>query len=216
MPRHTLVLPRLGETMEHGTIVRWCVAPGQPFRRGETILELETDKTVVELPALADGTLVEVLAEVGDMLDVGASLAVVDGELAARPRDTAPVPPPTISPDRPSSPPHDERAGAPAARRRAQACPSPRYRHRDRARIGPAGPGYRGRRDRAGRCLAGHGRCGGTASALPGSRFGSRRTDPVGAWLWRRPLYLGLQPRKARRGAARPRPGSAGTRRLGS
>ena len=53
-----LPLPRLGETMEEGRIVTWLKQPGDRFRRGEILLEVETDKTVVEVPALQDGVMV--------------------------------------------------------------------------------------------------------------------------------------------------------------
>jgi pimeloyl-ACP methyl ester carboxylesterase len=69
-----LTLPRMGETMETGRVVGWLKQPGDHFRRGETIVEIESDKTVVELPALADGLLLEVLAEVGADVAVGAPL----------------------------------------------------------------------------------------------------------------------------------------------
>lgn len=78
----TLTLPRLGETMEEATVVGWLVAPGVAFRRGQPIVELETDKTVVEYPALGDGVLDEILARSGDRIAVGAPLAratVADG-----------------------------------------------------------------------------------------------------------------------------------------
>ena len=44
-------LPRLGETMEEGRIGQWFKQPGEKFRRGETLLEVESDKTTVEVPA---------------------------------------------------------------------------------------------------------------------------------------------------------------------
>lgn len=73
-----LTMPRLGETMEEGTLVSWMVEPGQPFSRGESIVEVETDKTIVEFPALGDGVLVETLAEVGQVVAVGEPIARVD------------------------------------------------------------------------------------------------------------------------------------------
>lgn len=75
MTMQTLTMPRLGETMEEGVIVGWLVQPGTPFRRGDPILELETDKTVVEFPALGDGVLNDVLAGPGDRVAVGAPIA---------------------------------------------------------------------------------------------------------------------------------------------
>lgn len=75
-----LTLPRLGETMESGRIVAWQKQPGDGFRRGETIVEVESDKTVVELPALVNGTLVEILAAEGDDIAVGAALCRYERE----------------------------------------------------------------------------------------------------------------------------------------
>jgi pimeloyl-ACP methyl ester carboxylesterase len=74
----SLLLPRLGETMEQGRVVEWFKKPGDAFVRGETIAEIETDKTVVEMPALTDGVLRRIIAEVGEDVDVGAPLAEYD------------------------------------------------------------------------------------------------------------------------------------------
>ena len=61
--------------METGQIALWLKRPGNSVRRGETILEVETDKTVVEgAQALIDGTLVEILADQGAQLKVGEPL----------------------------------------------------------------------------------------------------------------------------------------------
>ena len=57
-------LPRLGETMEEGRIGVILKKPGEAFRRGETLLEVESDKTTVEVPALQDGVIVEWLASI--------------------------------------------------------------------------------------------------------------------------------------------------------
>ena len=73
-----LKMPRMGETMEEGTLAAWLVEPGQPFKRGEAILEVETDKTVVEFPALGDGALIETLVELGEMVSVGTPIARID------------------------------------------------------------------------------------------------------------------------------------------
>ncbi len=71
----TLIMPRLGETMDEGVIVRWMVTPGESFRRGQPILEVETDKTVVEFPALGEGVIEEILAQRGAVVAVGAPVA---------------------------------------------------------------------------------------------------------------------------------------------
>jgi pyruvate dehydrogenase E2 component (dihydrolipoamide acetyltransferase) len=73
-----LIMPRLGETMDSGRIARWLKKPGDSFVRGETIVEIETDKTVVEYPALASGKLIEVLVEDGGEATVGAPIARIE------------------------------------------------------------------------------------------------------------------------------------------
>lgn len=73
-----LKMPRMGETMEEGTLAAWLVEPGQPFKRGDAILEVETDKTVVEFPALGDGSLIEALVDLGQMVSVGTPIARID------------------------------------------------------------------------------------------------------------------------------------------
>ncbi len=78
MTKIPLKMPRLGETMEQGTIVEWLVSVGDNFKRGDPILEVETDKTVVEFPALGEGVLIEILAQPGDIVDVGQSIALID------------------------------------------------------------------------------------------------------------------------------------------
>lgn len=73
-----LPLPRLGETMEEGRIVTWLKQPGDAFKRGEILLEVETDKTVVEVPALQDGVMVEHLAAEADMIPIDAPIARIE------------------------------------------------------------------------------------------------------------------------------------------
>ncbi len=63
--RRSLTLPRMGETMEEGRVVAWLKQPGQTFARGDVIVEIETDKTTVEVPALDDGRLVDIVAQPG-------------------------------------------------------------------------------------------------------------------------------------------------------
>ncbi len=87
MGRVTLTLPRLGETMEEAKVVEWLVAPGAAFARGDVLLEVETDKTVVEVPALTAGTLIAQLVAAGDTVALDQPIAEVDveGAVAAAP-----------------------------------------------------------------------------------------------------------------------------------
>ena len=76
----TLRLPRLGETMEEARVVEWLKPEGSCFRRGEVLLEVETDKTVVEVPALQDGVLLRHMVQPGDMVALDADIAEIEGE----------------------------------------------------------------------------------------------------------------------------------------
>ena len=126
----TLPMPRLGETMEEGTIVDWLIQPGQSFKRGDPLLEVETDKTAVEYPALGDGTLMETLVSSGDVVAVGAPIAVIetvddwDGVERSEVAEAAPVPRSEPTPDpvvSPSQPLQERRLRAtPLARRLAR------------------------------------------------------------------------------------------------
>lgn len=78
MIKLTLPMPRLGETMDSGTIASWTLSEGDSFERGDTLLELETDKTLVEYPALESGRLVETLVVEGDVVDVGDPIAIIE------------------------------------------------------------------------------------------------------------------------------------------
>jgi pimeloyl-ACP methyl ester carboxylesterase len=75
-----LTMPRLGETMEQGTVRSWLVKQGTPYKRGDVIAEIETDKTVVEFPALEDGVIERFVANEGDVITVGAALAELAGD----------------------------------------------------------------------------------------------------------------------------------------
>lgn len=122
---HYLTMPRLGETMEEGTLSKWLVAPGQAFKRGETIAEIETDKTLVEFPALEDGEIVAYLVAEGDVVPVGGKLAELAGEerevrdetADALPSAEAAAPPPRPEISRATG---GKVAASPAARRLAQ------------------------------------------------------------------------------------------------
>jgi pimeloyl-ACP methyl ester carboxylesterase len=77
MPEKELRLPRMGETMDEGTIGAWLKQPGEKFRRGETLVEVESDKTYVEIPALEDGEIVRHLVSAGETVAVDRPIAVI-------------------------------------------------------------------------------------------------------------------------------------------
>jgi len=71
-----IVMPRLSDTMEEGTILRWLKQDGEEIRRGEELVEIETDKAAMTYESDQDGTLQTVAAE-GDTLPVGELIARV-------------------------------------------------------------------------------------------------------------------------------------------
>ena len=71
-------MPRLSDSMEEGTIVRWLIGDGQPVVRGQELVEIETDKATIAHVAEADGVL-EILAAEGTTLTVGELIARVGG-----------------------------------------------------------------------------------------------------------------------------------------
>ncbi|HJW36283.1 MAG TPA: dihydrolipoamide acetyltransferase family protein, partial [Actinomycetes bacterium] len=78
MPEREFKLPDLGEGLTEGEVVRWLVAAGDAITLNQPIVEVETAKAVVEIPAPYAGTVVKLHAGEGDTLDVGAPLISVD------------------------------------------------------------------------------------------------------------------------------------------
>ncbi len=78
MPEREFKLPDLGEGLTDGEVVRWLVKEGEVVTLNQPIVEVETAKAVVEIPAPYAGTVVKLHAAEGDTLDVGAPLLSVD------------------------------------------------------------------------------------------------------------------------------------------
>jgi pyruvate dehydrogenase E2 component (dihydrolipoamide acetyltransferase) len=72
-------LPELGENVEQGDLVRLMVEPGAPVSAGQSVMELETDKAVVEVPSSVSGTVKEIRVKEGDKIKVGQVIFTVDG-----------------------------------------------------------------------------------------------------------------------------------------
>ena len=77
-------MPRLSDSMEEGTILKWLVSDGMQVRRGDELAEIETDKAIVTYEADAEGIVQHVAAE-GDTVAVGATVAHLFAEDEARP-----------------------------------------------------------------------------------------------------------------------------------
>ncbi|WP_137043069.1 2-oxo acid dehydrogenase subunit E2 [Pseudolabrys sp. FHR47] len=74
-----VLMPQLGETVAEGKIVKWFKQAGDVVKPGENLFEIETDKTSMEVPAIAAGTLTDIRFGVGDVAKVGAVVAVIAG-----------------------------------------------------------------------------------------------------------------------------------------
>jgi pyruvate dehydrogenase E2 component (dihydrolipoamide acetyltransferase) len=72
-------LPELGENIDQGDLVRLMVAPGATVNAGQSVMELETDKAVVEVPSSVSGTVQEIRVKEGDKIKVGQVIFTVDG-----------------------------------------------------------------------------------------------------------------------------------------
>jgi pyruvate dehydrogenase E2 component (dihydrolipoyllysine-residue acetyltransferase) len=68
-------MPRLSDSMEEGTVLKWIVQPGGEVKRGEPLVEIETDKANMTYEADTDGVLIEVLAQEGETLPIGQVIA---------------------------------------------------------------------------------------------------------------------------------------------
>ena len=75
-----IVMPRLSDTMERGTIARWLVHEGDAVHEGDVLAEIETDKATMELNAYSDGVLLRILVQDGEAAELGAPIAVVGAE----------------------------------------------------------------------------------------------------------------------------------------
>jgi pyruvate/2-oxoglutarate dehydrogenase complex dihydrolipoamide acyltransferase (E2) component len=73
--RVPIEMPRLGYDMETGRIGSWLKAVGDHVRRGDPIAEIETDKSTVEMEAMATGVLVEIVHAAGSEVPVGTIIA---------------------------------------------------------------------------------------------------------------------------------------------
>lgn len=74
---YRLKLARIGMNMEEGTIVKWHVAPGSAFKKGDILYEVETEKVTNEVEAPGDGTMVEILVGEDEIAEVGQDVCVV-------------------------------------------------------------------------------------------------------------------------------------------
>src|ERR1700740_3166944 len=135
-------LPALGENIEQGDLVRLMVSPGATVSEGQSVMELETDKAVVEVPSSVNGTVKDVLVKEGDKIKVGQVIFTADSNGASAPEKKsekaekkekpAPQPEPALAPAHPQAAPA---AAAPApAKPQPESAPQPEPRPERRSR----------------------------------------------------------------------------------
>jgi pyruvate dehydrogenase E2 component (dihydrolipoamide acetyltransferase) len=124
-------LPELGENIESGDLVRLMIKPGASISEGDSVMELETDKAVVEVPSSVTGTVGKILVKEGDKLKVGQVIFTVEnGSGTAAPKTEKPSAPtaktaparqtPVSETVSPATPPTPAPVAAPQPDRRAK------------------------------------------------------------------------------------------------
>src|SRR5262245_1241601 len=88
-----LRLPELGEGITDATVVNVPVKAGQAVRAGDTVIEVETDKASMPIPASEDGVVSEVRVKRGDKIKVGTTIAVLGGKGSPATPQAAPATP---------------------------------------------------------------------------------------------------------------------------
>lgn len=73
-----IVMPRLGESVEEGTVIRWLKKVGDPIDRDESVVEITTDKIDTDIPAIAGGVLSEIRVAEGTTVSIGEVIGVID------------------------------------------------------------------------------------------------------------------------------------------
>ncbi|MGZ6007631.1 MAG: biotin/lipoyl-containing protein, partial [Rhizomicrobium sp.] len=100
-------VPAMGESVTEATVSKWFKKQGDAVKRDEPLLELETDKVTVEVPAPADGSIESISVQEGDTVQVGAILgAIAEGAKgnvsSAAPAKSAPAAPPKPAAPKPA------------------------------------------------------------------------------------------------------------------
>jgi pyruvate dehydrogenase E2 component (dihydrolipoamide acetyltransferase) len=75
-----VIMPKMGDAMEEGTLLKWLKSEGDDVSEGDAIAEIETDKVTMELEAEDEGTLAQLIADEGQEVPVGEAIAFIQGE----------------------------------------------------------------------------------------------------------------------------------------
>src|SRR5213083_2598960 len=83
-------VPQLSESVSEATLVAWRKKAGEAVKRDENLIDVETDKVVLELPAPADGVLAKIIKKDGESVTSGELIAMIDTEAKATVSAAAP------------------------------------------------------------------------------------------------------------------------------
>ena len=109
-----IVVPVLGESVTEATVAQWLKKPGEAVAVDEPLVELETDKVTLEVPAPANGTIAAISVDAGATVEVGAVLGMMEaGDAPAAKAEAAPAPAPAAE-AQPAKAPAPTPAPAPA------------------------------------------------------------------------------------------------------
>ena len=106
-------LPELGENIDQGDLVRLMISPGASVTEGQPVMELETDKAVVEVPSSVTGTVKEIRVKEGQKIKVGQVIFTVENGAGAKAK--------AAEPKAAAAKPAAEKPNAPAAKAAAPA-----------------------------------------------------------------------------------------------
>src|SRR5437879_11521648 len=116
-----ILMPALSPTMEEGTLAKWHVKLGDKVKSGDVIAEIETDKATMEVEAVDEGTVEELLVPEGaEEVKVNTPIARLSGEAGAAP------PPPAVKPPQPAAPQSRAEASGDPERKAPEADARPR------------------------------------------------------------------------------------------
>jgi len=78
--KYVFKFPDIGEGLDEGIIVEWKVKKGQQVKVGESLVTMETDKVVTDIPSPKDGIIAEMYGKVGETIHVGEALVEIEME----------------------------------------------------------------------------------------------------------------------------------------
>jgi len=118
-------MPRLSDSMETGKILRWLKKEGEEVKKGEPLVEIESDKANIEVEAYASGKLSKIVVPEGESAPIGAVIAEIGGDGEGAPKAEKPAEPKGKA-EKPAEPQGQAPAAEPEPKEKAPAAESPK------------------------------------------------------------------------------------------